>query len=342
MKKILLIFLVLFSALYSFSQAPSVNNLVNTRLVAPPKQDTPTRVYLGLFRHYQILLDSARDQRRDSERVFLRHPENIPASLSTLLDNFTKTEKTFQDSVNWYKYAYDSIVYERGNFRFWFPTAVRALRPATFTNYASAQGDFNVINLVQFQAQSGIASLYAELLATNIGHLRISFGSLISANNDSSLQQQTLQSFLAGGGNAVLNVYYPIAYVRKNFFTFLWEYSPKIGGQIPGMGTYNNNVTGNGQLLASDIYVDFTSFDNTLGVYGFLRGSYTFGSSDFYNNLNVPHKIFGLLQLNAGLVLNSNIRISVSGPLASTSGNLLRFPWQIGVQLMPSSSKKSG
>lgn len=343
MKKLLLIVTAVSLTNVAFSQvAPLVNNMVNKNLlIAPSQLDTPTNVYLGLYRHYRHQLDSLQSQRRAAQDKFLKNNVSIPDGLAGLIANFNDLERKKADTLRWYAHQYDTSTYLRGDFRWWLPTTIRALKPSTFTNFASAQGDFNVINLVQFQAQSGTASLYAELLGTNIGHLRISFGSLISANNDSSVQKQTLQSFLAGGGNAVLNAYYPLAYVRRNFFTMLWEYSPKVGGQIPGMGTYNNSVTGNCQLLASDLYLDFTSIDNSAGLYAFLRGSYTFGSADFYDNLNIPHKMLGLLQLNVGLVLNSNIRISVSGPLASTSGVLLHFPWQIGVQLMPNNTKKT-
>ena len=350
----LFLLLLCSQSLFSQVQVNNSNNAFYLTMSAAktPDQgstDTSTNAYLSLFRAYKKHTDSLSRRRHDLEASLLKHTSAIDKDgkfdkpyqdhLKEIKDLYG-SEIKYKDTTDGYAHRYDSVINFRGDFRFWFPTTIRALRPATFSNFVSSQSNFNIVNSVQFQAQKGVSSLYAELLGTNIGHLRFSLGTMVSSNNDSSIQKQTLQTFLSSGGNTVLNAYYPIAYFRKSYFTFLWQYSPKIGGQIPGMGTYTDVFTGNAQLLASDMYMDFTSFDNALGIYAVLRGSATFGTKDFYDNLDIPHKLTGLLQLNAGLVVNSNVRISISGPLAASSGNLLRFPWLIGVQLMPTSNKK--
>jgi len=169
--------------------------------------------------------------------------------------------------------------------------------------------------IVQGNLNQGI--MYSELVAGNIAVFRVSFGAMISAHDDRDQQEEALQKLVGGGGNSVLNIYYPLLYKTGKYIDLYWQLAPKFAGDIPALGSTTDNVTGNINL-GSEFYLDISTEDKALNFFAYVRGGYIMGSKGFYENLNIDNKglLFG--QINFGFTLNKNIRISFTIDFNST------------------------
>jgi hypothetical protein len=217
--------------------------------------------------------------------------------------------------------------------------------PASDANYGTKFYDsienlpsVSWINGVAVMCQQNAATAYSELVNGLAGHLRIGFGVVVAANKDTSVATQSLQTLVGGGGNAMINFNYPLGYASGSYYTILWQFTPKIAGQLPIAGSYGA-VSGN-VAIGTDLYVDFFTSNGNLSLYGLIRAAEYVGTSDFYSNLNIPNSPFFLAQMNVGLQLTNSIRISVVLPVFSSNKSLTKIPAYIGTNILPAVQSK--
>ncbi len=182
-------------------------------------------------------------------------------------------------------------------------------------------------------------NIYSELVSGNIGVFRLGFGTLLTSRNDTITSEESLQKLIGGGGNAVLNAYYPVFYSRGKNLDLYCQFAPKIAGDLPVLGSLTDEITGNVNL-SGEVYVDLTSNNKAVNLFAYFRAGYIFGTPDFYDNLEVDRKGFWFGQLNVGVTLSSNIRISITTPVFSSQDKLQRFPVMIGTQVLDAFSKR--
>lgn len=263
-----------------------------------------------------------------------------------VLKNYPQIAKAAKEAMdeyekaNWYKDRYNDYLSATGDFRIFLPTWSSAIKDTTFVHYVFTQSTFNAVSDVQIKASSGQSSVYSELLGTSFGHTRASIGTLFNTATGASDTTLTLQTLANAGGNLSLNFYYPLVYYSNDHLDILMQYSPKLGFQIPGMGTYSSNYTWNAQPIALDLYVDFTSVDKKMGFFMFTRGYIAYGSPDFFKNLGASEKkSVAVVNANLGVLLNSNIRIIGTTP-PIWSGSPEKPSWTIGFSFMPNYAKR--
>ena len=226
------------------------------------------------------------------------------------------------------------------NFNPWLPlTGSNWTRDHADTFYSrvfSTQG-FEYLNTLSFQINSTQGTFYSEVLAANLSVFRISLGSLASISKDTSTKNQTVSTLLSGGGNAIFNISYPLfastgkyqnAYINFNVL--------KTSLQLPALGSFTiANSTYNVQS-GIEIYGDIATNDlQKFKFYAMARIAYLVGGSDFYDNLQIPHKLFYFGNLNCGIIINKSYVVTANIPFLSSYGSLLRVPIMFGVQAMP-------
>ncbi|HLY69012.1 MAG TPA: hypothetical protein VKR53_04740 [Puia sp.] len=214
----------------------------------------------------------------------------------------------------------------------WNRTSSDKFYEQTFSNES-----FQFLNSLSVQINSTQGSFYSEVIAANLSVFRISLGSLASISKDTSTKNQTVSTLLAGGGNAIFNISYPIyasvgpysnAYINFNLI--------KASIQLPALGSYTiTNSTYNFQS-GLEFYGDYSTNDKEkFKFYGLARIAYIVGGSDFYKNLNIPSKLFYFGTLNCGIIINGKYAIAISFPFLSSYGSLLKVPVSFGTQVVP-------
>lgn len=200
-------------------------------------------------------------------------------------------------------------------------------------NFRAPADGFDLFKSNVFQLQTNEVNIYSELVSDKIGIFRLSLGTHINSGKDTTLEDQTIETLMNGGGNGVLSAVTTFAYNKNSFSTFCIAINPKIGFQLPALGSLSENTTFNAQLGAQ-VYYDVFGESKKLKLFGIVSASQIVGSDDLYTNLNVEKKMFFLSQLNFGVVINDQWRIMASYPLASTYGSLVRQPVSIGTQII--------
>ncbi len=202
-----------------------------------------------------------------------------------------------------------------------------------FKLYAPTTEGFSLFQSNVFLFQSNEVNVYSELVADNIGKFRVSLGSHINSSKESDLKDQTIESLLNGGGNAVLSGISTFGYHKSSYSTMCFALNPKLGFQLPVMGSQTENVTFNAQLSAQ-LYLDFFSENNKLKLFSIFSASQIIGSNELYDNLGIERKSFFLSQANFGIIIENKWRIMATYPIASTYGSLVRRPVSIGTQIL--------
>ncbi len=216
------------------------------------------------------------------------------------------------------------------------PNAARDKADAFYTTVFSNKS-FEYLNTLSFQINSTQGTFYSELLAANLSVFRLSLGSMASVSKDTSTKNQTVTTLLSGGGNAIFNISYPIyAATGKYANSYINLNLIKTSLQLPALGSFTvANSTYNVQS-GLEFYGDIATNDGQkFKFYGMARIAYLVGGPDFYNNLQIPHKLFYFGNLNCGLIINNTYTISANIPFLSSYGSLLRVPVMFGVQAVP-------
>jgi hypothetical protein len=182
-------------------------------------------------------------------------------------------------------------------------------------------------------------SLYSEFVSDFLviggRWVRVGFGGLVSKSDTSKAKGATssaIQRFMAGGGNALLQVATPILFARgttgrgADLLLVL-----KLAADLPAVNADVTRFSG-----SVDVGVDLLGFISSVqekfGFFGQVRLSVIAGGGDYYKNLGLSNKPFYAGTATIGVNINNAFRVSTGaillGPLRHSA------PWQIGAQLL--------
>lgn len=209
-----------------------------------------------------------------------------------------------------------------------------------------AQSKFLSNSLLSFANDGSRASLFEEVYADYFGPIRIGIGALISNKGNAATeteekkaeetQKDAFQRLLGGGGNAVVNVSYPL--IDGNGSGGLLSYkliaAPKASLDLPKIGTESNTVAWNGNVgLEGSVF--YTGSKSIITFFSNFRMAHVFGDAEFYNNIKkTDKKGFMFNQVSLGIGLSSTFRISYNLFFGSSFVND-NVPKSISLTLVP-------
>lgn len=202
-----------------------------------------------------------------------------------------------------------------------------------FWQLSAPEEGFKLFKSNVFQFQSNEVNFYTELVSDKIGAFRVSLGSHINSAKENTVEDQTIESLLNGGGNGVLNATTIIGHGKNSWGTLCFAFNPKLGFQLPALGSLSNEATFNFQF-GGQMYIDVFGENENLKLFSILSAYEIIGSNDLYENLDIKSKPFFLSQINFGIIIKNQWRIMASCPLASTYGKFVRKPVSIGTQII--------
>ncbi|RVT75328.1 hypothetical protein EOD40_11225 [Flavobacterium sufflavum] len=203
----------------------------------------------------------------------------------------------------------------------------------TFWHLSAPEEGFKLFKSNVFQFQSDEVNFYSELVSDKIGAFRVSLGSHINSAKENTVEDQTIESLVNGGGNGVLNATTIFGYGQNDWATICFAFNPKLGFQLPALGSLSEEATFNCQL-GGQMYIDVFGEKENLKLFSILSAYGIAGSKDLYSNLNIQNKPFFLSQINFGVIIKNQWRIMASCPVAATYGKFVRKPVSVGTQII--------
>jgi hypothetical protein len=185
---------------------------------------------------------------------------------------------------------------------------------------------FSVLNNTGFNIGNNTGSIYSELVSGNLSILRVSLGAMISSSSSDSLsvakEDEAYQRLVSNGGNTVLNIEYPLAYIHSpnNQFNFISRLRAKGTADFPEFGTTTEEFAGSASI-GIDFYADAALTNNKLRFFGAFNYNQIYGTEEFSNNLGINNSNFSFGQLTLGLVFN-NIKLSFIVATLSSESSL--------------------
>lgn len=166
-----------------------------------------------------------------------------------------------------------------------------------------------------FSLGNNTGALYSEFLSANLRILRVSFGMMVSSSSSSgtegSKEAEAYQRLISYGGNTVLNIEYPALawYASNKQEVLVASIIGKGTCDLPALGTTTNNWAGSGSL-GLNVYGDLATDENEMRF--FLNFNYRgiIGTDSFLENLGVDRKHITLGQLEVGIVIFKNVKVS--------------------------------
>ncbi|CAM4276463.1 hypothetical protein [Flavobacterium terrigena] len=205
----------------------------------------------------------------------------------------------------------------------WFPTWDEKYRNAFFEDvYNNTTGKANFLNAFSVVGNPKGITGQSEIVADKIQMLRVTFGTVISASNDSltntNTQVDALQRLINGGGNFYFDGSLPFLTTIKgndenellHFYSFL---NAKVAADIKGYGnnldasTYNSSVGFN-------CYGDMSSENKKFNFFLVTSTNFYWASTkEFYDSLGIDHN-HGFLsgKLTIGVTLLNQFRFSAN------------------------------
>jgi hypothetical protein len=235
------------------------------------------------------------------------------------------------------------------------PKSVRkmpVLKDTTDTKAYFGATNFSAVDNVSFSISPNGSALFAEFLSDylylgkKVGYARVGFGALVEtgkANKTEGTQNTeptSISQFLSTGGNGMMYIFVPM--LSASTYHDGYElarasvvFLPRVGVDIPAL---------NGAVLNPAYNVDtgiemqgiMRSASKLFQFFGQVRGSFVFGSSDFYANVGLPltrQQPFVLGRWTAGVDLASLVRISITKAFINTH-QFSHNPTILSVQLV--------
>lgn len=220
--------------------------------------------------------------------------------------------KTRQDSL-YIVYTKDLLSYK--NFIIGFsPEKSRAFFDMLYCNEGKR---FKALGNAGINFGENTASIYSELVGGYLGLFRVSLGSLVSSNNNDSMEEgkeeEAYQRLITYGGNTVINFEYPLAYLHSsnNQYNLISRALLRGATDLPEFGTNTDKVAGSCSM-GLDFYGDAAVSDNSLRFFFNFNINQLYGSSVFQENLGTVKPNFTFGQLSLGLVFLEKVKISFS------------------------------
>ncbi len=209
-----------------------------------------------------------------------------------------------------------------------------------------------------FNTNGSGATIETELASAYLGAFKITFGSLLSnqgtveANNDNTedAEENTMenteqsmeeadetaafQRLISKGGNAYLEIVYPIHYYQsKRAFTYL-SLGARAGVELQEFNTDVNTSNGVGSLFGN-FYYSLSTDDNTFNFFTNINYGLYAGGSDFYQRLSVEdEKPFGFGNITAGVTIQGSVRFAVTFATLSSDRDLRSNSIMLSTQIL--------
>lgn len=255
--------------------------------------------------------------------------EQIKDSLSVI---YTK-----QDSL--YKiYVSDFIRYDRCLVLQFTPKRSEAFFDMLYSDEGKR---FRVLGSAGINFGNNTGSIFSEVVSGNLGLFRASLGTMVSAaNSDGGLeakQDEAFQRLATYGGNTVLNLEYPLAYLhtRNNQYNLISRFLAKGTADLPAFGTNTDTWAGSASW-GMDIYADAATRNNELRFFVGFNVNRIYGTDVFRENLGIDNANFTFGQVSAGLVIMESIKISLAITSFSSEANLRNRNMMVGGQVLRS------
>lgn len=174
---------------------------------------------------------------------------------------------------------------------------------------------FKILNNTGFNIGNNTGSIYSELASGNLAAFRVSLGAMVASNSNNdqaeAKEEEALQRLQTYGGNAVLNIEYPLTYIhsKSNRANLISRFVSKGTADFPEFGTNTEDFAGSFSL-GLDIYGDAALDNNSLRFFFNFNVNKIYGSNVFKQNLGISNSDFTFGQLTIGLVVAENLKFS--------------------------------
>ncbi|WP_375325429.1 hypothetical protein [Flagellimonas sp. GZD32] len=330
-KQLLFLFISLSSAITYSQNVPGFKILDNPTEGKTFAADSSTVDGKKVFNYYKTL-NNIKKKRLEKQKAKL---DSIYSNALTKLDdnvegrlnltnqeiiNYEKQLKNSKDSIRILNPVIDSLSNEYVKEYLQYSTikylSFGPKRSRAFFDilYDGKGKRFSVLNNTGFNIGNNTGSIYSELVSGNLLVFRVSLGAMISSSSSDSLsvakEDEAYQRLISNGGNTVLNIEYPLAYIhsRNNQFNFISRLRAKGTADFPEFGTTTEEFAGSASI-GIDLYADAALTNNKLRFFGAFNFNQIFGTEEFSNNLGIDNSNFLFGQLTLGLVFN-NIKLS--------------------------------
>lgn len=235
-----------------------------------------------------------------------------------------------------------------------FPSVRESSRNYFFEKmYNNSTDKTNYVNSFALSGDSDGATAQTEIITDNISALRISFGSVITANSNNTeidedtnieekeqkeTEQDAFKRLVNGGGNFYLEFILPLISTNNENEGWITSYTYanfKGAMDIKGFGNNLDTSAGNG-ALGINSYLGASSDNGKFNF--FIQGNinYSIGTDEFYENLGLGNKR-GFLngKFILGLALLNTFKVSAIVSTFGSDEKVRNEKVMIGVQILP-------
>lgn len=234
---------------------------------------------------------------------------------------------------------------QENNYSWLLPSFNKTYRNAFFEDtYNNSTDETNYLNAFAIVGNPNGITGQSELIADNMKMFRITFGTVISATNDSTLEDETkveaLERLLNGGGNFYLDLTLPLTTTIKgnnDDFANLYAFANiKAASDIKGYGndieasTYNTS-------FGLNCYADISTENRKFNFFIIANSNFYYGcTKDFYENLNIEHTN-GFLsgKVTIGVTLLNQFRLSANVLTYGSEPSVRSEKIGFGLQFLP-------
>ncbi len=266
----------------------------------------------------------------DSEEVRVAKIKKID-TLDYKIIQMQKEQKSLYNA-----YTVDYLLYKKVNiFNFGFSRAT-AFYDIVYNNENT---NFRVLNSAGLNFGNNTGSVYSELASGNLGVFRVNLAAMAANNSNpdpaASKVEEAFQRLQTNGGNLVMNMEYPLAYLhsRNNKVNFLTRFILRGSADFPEFGTNTDDFAGS-VAAGLDLYGEAPLSNNALSFFFNLNVNQYYGSNTFIDNLGISSTNFTFGQLTLGIVVSDNLKLSFIVGSFSSEESLRNGNVTIGGQVL--------
>lgn len=202
--------------------------------------------------------------------------------------------------------------------------------------------------LISYAPTGGTVSIFNELFADYFGPVRVGFGALLANSSEEdettngptdkteTIQNDAVQRLLGGGGNAVVNLSYPLMDYNNNAELLFLKlaFAPKFAADIPSIGTESGDFSIH-RNIGVEGSIFYNGFLETLTVFSNFRFARLDGNRNFYEYLDKEDRsTFWFNQVSLGLAINSTFRVSGNYYFGGSFSNAT-IPFSLSFSIVP-------
>lgn len=234
---------------------------------------------------------------------------------------------------------------KENNYSWMLPSFNEKYRNAFFEDtYGNSIDKTNFLNAFSISGNPNGVVGQSELVADNIRMFRITFGTVITASNDSLSNENTkveaLQRLINGGGNFYIDLALPLmTSIKGNNDDLMNGYfyaNIKVASDLKGFGNDIDASTYNSSL-GMNFYGDVSSENRKFNFFCVANANYYWLSTkEFYQNLAINHD-HGFLsgKITLGVTLLGQFRVSANVLTFGSEDSLRRSKMTVGLQFLP-------